>query len=64
MPATIAIRNPRVLEVIDAEFKEGAGRNATEAAENLILDAAERRRMDRDRKVRRPRTSKAEAARN
>lgn len=53
MPETIAIRNPRVLEVVDEEIEHGAGRNATEAAENLILAAAETRRVDRARTPRR-----------
>lgn len=53
MPETLAIRNPHVIAVVDQELEHGAGRNATEAAENLILAGAEQRRIDRDRKSRR-----------
>lgn len=45
---TIAIRNPRICELVAAEQAGGAGRSATEAAENLILDGVELRRMKRD----------------
>lgn len=48
VPETISIRNPRVRSVVGEEMNEhDAGRNAAEAAENLILEAAERRRIDR-----------------
>lgn len=44
---TIAIRNPRVLEVVGAEVTHGTGRNFVEAAENMILADAERRQVAR-----------------
>jgi hypothetical protein len=47
VPETIAIRNPRILEVVGEEMEFGAGRNATEAAENLILASVEDRRVRR-----------------
>lgn len=49
MVACIQIRNPRIREIVAEEAQHGVGRNATEAAENLIAEAAERRRMDRAR---------------
>lgn len=51
---TIAIRNPRVLDVVREELAQGAGRNATEAAENLILVGAEHRKLDRARQENAP----------
>lgn len=44
---TIAIRNPGVIKIACEEMEHGAGRSATEAAENLIMQAAEVRRMER-----------------
>ena len=52
----IQIVNPLVLETIAREVEHGAGRNATEAAENLILQQAERRQVER------ATTEKAEAS--
>ena len=47
MIGNIQIRNPRVREVVAEEVRHGAGRNAAEAASTLILEAAERRRIER-----------------
>jgi len=47
MPLSIQIKNPRTRELVADEMKFGAGRNATEAAENLIEEAAEMRRLRR-----------------
>lgn len=46
----ISLVNPRVLELVSHEVEHGVGRNATEAAENLIMEAAERRRLERAQK--------------
>lgn len=65
VPETIAIRNPRVLEVVGEEMGFGAGRNATEAAENLILAGAEDRRLERalrDSSSSKPRERRAQPA--
>lgn len=52
MPAasveSVTLKNPRVMHALDREMAEGAGRNATETAENLILEAAEQRRVTRE----------------
>ena len=47
MPESILLRNPRILEVVEEELRHGAGRNATEVAENLVFAGAENRRMAR-----------------
>lgn len=44
---SIAIQNPRVVQIIMEEWRHGCGRGPTEAAENLILDEADRRRLAR-----------------
>lgn len=49
MVETIAIRNPQVIKRVAAELKRGAGRNITEAAEELINEAVARRELERDR---------------
>lgn len=50
MIESIQIRNPRVRQLVAEELKHpGVGRNFTEAAENLILDAIDRRRAERER---------------
>lgn len=60
---TIAIRNPGVIKIACEEMEHGAGRSATEAAENLIVAGAEARRMKRaNDKPRARRPSKATAA--
>ena len=46
--STIALRNPRIVQVLHEETAKGAGRNATETAENLILDGVEYRKAKRD----------------
>lgn len=47
MPTAITIRNPIVIQRVLDEMPHGAGRNATEAAENLILEQSENRRFSR-----------------
>jgi hypothetical protein len=47
MIQNLQIRNPKVLEVVAHEVELGAGRSHTEAAENLILEAVEQRRVRR-----------------
>lgn len=51
MPKTIAIRSPRIREVVDQERRLGAGRTATEVAEHLIIEAVERRRLQREMRI-------------
>ncbi len=51
MPKTIAIRSPRIREVVDQERQLGAGRTATEVAEHLIIEAVERRRLQREMRI-------------
>lgn len=46
---TIQIRNPRIIEQVLGEMAHGAGRNPTEAAENLISQGSEQRRIERAR---------------
>lgn len=46
---TVTLRNPSVIDKLVREMAEGVGRNATETAENLILEAAEIRKADRAR---------------
>ncbi len=50
MPDTIAVRNPHVINVAEDEMRQGAGRNLTEVAENLIMIGAETRRIERGRR--------------
>lgn len=47
MIETVTLRNPLVIEAIVRETREGAGRHPTETADNLILEAAGRREMQR-----------------
>lgn len=55
MPGAIITRNPRVIQVTVEEQKQhGAGRSAAEALETLVLEAVERRRIDRATVTRRP----------
>ena len=49
MLAPIQVKNPRTLMLIHRERELGAGRNLTEATENLIAEAAEHRRTQRER---------------
>jgi len=51
MPGAVAIRNPLVLELIEEELANGAGRNATEVAENLIVAQSTQRRLNRVRSL-------------
>lgn len=44
---TVNLRNPRTVRLIVEEQRRGAGRNVTEAAENLIAEAVESRRAKR-----------------
>lgn len=44
---SIQIRNPRVKEIVAEERQRGTGRSFAETAENLILEAAESRRLKR-----------------
>lgn len=46
--ATIAIRNPRVVEVAQREKQFGAGRTLVEVVTNLFLEKAEQRRIERE----------------
>lgn len=49
VPENIAIRNPHVNRLVAQEVQRGAGRNPTEAAENLILEAIAHRAAERAR---------------
>ena len=51
MVETIQIRNPSVIEAVDAARRNGVGRSFTETAENMILADASRRRAEQDRKA-------------
>ena len=46
--SAIQIRNPRIKQLVAEEQAHGAGRNASEAAENLISEAVEARRLKRE----------------
>jgi hypothetical protein len=62
---SVTLRNPRVIETLIRETGEGAGRNATETADNLILEAAEHRRVSRERYSSNPKhQDKANSERN
>lgn len=41
MVETIAIRNPKIIEMVAGAVRAGQGRNMVEAAENLIIGGAQ-----------------------
>lgn len=48
MVGSIQIKNPRVIQqIVEETDAHGAGRSYTEAAENLLAEAVERRKVDR-----------------
>ena len=51
MPAiqSLQLKNPRTIDLVEREQLNGGGRSLTETAENMIAEAAEHRRAQRER---------------